>query len=131
VTWPALFGVFLLSHLAGDFLLQTDWQARHKDHGLGPDPRARRALGAHGLTYTLAFVPALVWVADGSGAAATVGIALLVGLPHVVVDDGRLVRAWVNHVKRVHETPTTVVRLGVDQSLHLVALAAVALLVTG
>ena len=130
MTWPALFGVFLLSHLAGDFLLQTDWQATHKRHGQGASS-PHLALGVHGLTYTLAFVPALLWVAGQSGAAVAVGIALLVALPHVVIDDGRLVGAWVHHVKRVNGTPPTVVRLGVDQSLHLIALAAVAFLVTG
>jgi len=130
VTWPALFGVFLLSHLAGDFLLQTDWQANHKGHesrGRGP----HRALGVHGITYTLAFVPALLWVAAESGAAVALGVAVLVLLPHVVIDDGRLVGAWVHHVKRVHGTPTTVVRLGVDQTLHVLSLAGVAFLVTG
>jgi hypothetical protein len=130
VTWPALFGVFLLSHLAGDFLLQTDWQANHKGHGSrqsGP----HRALAVHGIAYTVAFVPALLWVAAESGAAAALGIALLVLLPHIVIDDGRLVGAWVHHVKRVHGTPTTVVRLGVDQTMHVLSLAAVAFLVTG
>jgi hypothetical protein len=130
VTWPALFGVFVLSHLAGDFLLQTDWQATHKGHGSrisGP----HRALAVHGLTYTLAFVPALLWVASESGAAAAFGVALLVALPHVVIDDGRLVDAWVRHVKRVDGTPPIVVRLGVDQTLHILALAGVAYLVTG
>jgi hypothetical protein len=131
VTWAALFGVFLLCHLAGDFLLQTDWQATHKQRGLGRDPDARRALGTHAITYTLAFVPALLWVAGHSGAAATIGFALLIGFPHVAVDDGRLVEVWVQHVKRVHQTPSTVVQLGVDQTLHVLALGALALLVTG
>ncbi|MCW3069693.1 MAG: hypothetical protein JWL67_2318, partial [Solirubrobacterales bacterium] len=78
-----------------------------------------------------AFVPALIWVAAESGAATALGIALLVALPHMVIDDGRLVGAWVHHVKRVPGTPTTVVRLGVDQTLHVLALAAAAFLVTG
>lgn len=130
MSWPALFGVFLLSHLAGDFLLQTDWQATHKRHAAGAGA-PHVALGVHGVVYTLAFVPALLWVAGDSGAAAALGIALLVALPHMLVDDGRLVRAWVHHVKRVDGTPTTVVRLGVDQTLHVLALAAVAFLVTG
>jgi hypothetical protein len=131
VTWPALFGVFLLSHLAGDFLLQTDWQANYKGHGSTSQRVPHRALGVHGITYTLAFVPALIWVAAESGAATALGIALLVALPHMVIDDGRLVGAWVHHVKRVPGTPTTVVRLGVDQTLHVLALAAAAFLVTG
>jgi hypothetical protein len=131
MTWPALFGVFLLSHLVGDFLIQTDWQASHKEHGLRADPGSQRALGLHGLTYTLAFVPALVWMAGQSGSLAAVGVAVLVGLPHVIVDDGRLVAAWLRQVKHVEGTPTTVVRVGVDQTLHLLALAAVAFAVTG
>jgi hypothetical protein len=130
VSWAALFGVFLLSHLAGDFMLQTDWQASHKGHKPG-DAAARRALGLHGLTYTLAFVPALVWIATQSGVGVAIGIAALVWLTHVIVDDGRFVAAWIRRVKHVYVTPNTVVRLGVDQSLHVFMLAALALLVTG
>jgi hypothetical protein len=131
MTWPALFGVFLLSHLVGDFLVQTDWQASHKEHGFGGNPGSRRALAAHGLTYTLVFVPALIWVAGTAGPLATIGIAALVGIPHVIVDDGGLVSAWVRRVKHVHGQPTTVVHLGADQTFHVLALAAVALAVTG
>jgi hypothetical protein len=130
MTWPALFAVFLLSHLVGDFLLQTNWQATHKGHGLGGDPEARRALVWHGLVYTLAFVPALIWVASESGIGLGVGVAALVLLPHVIIDDGTLVASWVRHVKHVQGPPSVVVRLGVDQSLHVVILAGVALLAT-
>jgi hypothetical protein len=130
MTWPALFGVFLLSHLVGDFLLQTGWQANHKRHGLGRDPQARRALVWHGLVYTLAFVPALIWVASESGIGIGVGVGALVLLPHVIIDDGTLVASWVRHVKHVEGAPSVVVRLGVDQSLHILTLAAVALLAT-
>jgi hypothetical protein len=131
VTWPALFGVFLLSHLAGDFLLQTNWQASHKGHGLGHDRESRRALTQHGVLYTLAFLPAFVWVGDESGIAPAVGIAALILVTHVIIDDGGLVAAWVRHVKHVEGTPSTVVRLGVDQSLHVLLLAGAALLITG
>jgi hypothetical protein len=58
VDWPAVFVVFLILHLVGDFALQTEWEAQHKRGGLGRDPVARRALAGHVLTYTLAFVPA-------------------------------------------------------------------------
>jgi hypothetical protein len=131
VTWAALFGVFLLSHLVGDFLLQTDSQASEKEHGLRGGPVKRRALAMHGLVYTLAFVPALIWVADDSGALAAIAVAAAVGLPHVLVDDGSLVALWIRRVKHVHGVPSTVVRLGVDQSSHVLALALVAYLVTG
>ncbi|HEY2398529.1 MAG TPA: DUF3307 domain-containing protein [Solirubrobacteraceae bacterium] len=131
MTWPALFGVFLLCHLVGDFLVQTDWQASHKEHGFGANRGSRRALALHGFTYTLVFVPAFVWVAGTAGPLATVGVAALVGVPHVIVDDGGFVSAWVRRVKHVQGPPTTVVHVGVDQTFHLLALAAVALAVTG
>jgi hypothetical protein len=128
VTWPALFGAFVLSHLVGDFLLQTDWQAMNKQGGLGRDGEARRALATHVLTYTLAFVPALVWTATELTALAAVGLALVIAIPHAAVDDGRFVSGWVRRVKGVQGTPPNVVRLGVDQTLHVLALGAVALL---
>jgi hypothetical protein len=127
VTWSALFGAFVLSHLVGDFLVQTDWQAMNKQGGLGRDTAARRALATHVLTYTLAFVPALVWTATEVTALAGVGLALLIAIPHAAVDDGRFVSGWVRRVKGVQGTPPNVVRLGVDQSLHVLALGAVAL----
>ncbi len=132
VSWSALFGAFVLSHLLGDFVLQTDWQANQKEHGLIAGSSVnRRALMLHGLMYTAAFIPVLVWIGIESGVGVAIGAAALVWLPHVIVDDGLLVGWWIRHVKHVSGPPTTVVRLGVDQSTHLLALAAVALLVTG
>jgi hypothetical protein len=132
MSWSALFGAFLLSHLTGDFLLQTDWQASNKQHGLiGGTSENRRALLLHGLTYTAAFIPALVWAGVEAGAGVAVGAAALILVTHVIVDDGLLVSWWVRRVKHVTGPPSTVVRLGVDQSTHVLTLAAVALLVTG
>jgi hypothetical protein len=131
MSWSALFGVFLLSHLVGDFLLQTDWQASTKQHGLiGGSRENRRALASHGLTYTCAFIPALVWIGVESGGGTAIAAAALIGIPHVIVDDGLIVGWWIRKVKHVTVPPSTVVRLGVDQSAHVLALAAVVLLVT-
>ncbi len=124
--WNEIFAVFVVSHLAGDFLLQTNWQATHKRGGLGPDPIARRALLAHVATYTLAFVPALVWLATGIGAWA-IGIGALVALPHMVQDDGRLLGAYMRRVKRVEPEPGPLA-MAVDQSGHVLALFLTALL---
>ena len=63
MSWVEIFGVFVVSHLVGDYLMQTDWQARHKRGGLTGDRVRARALFAHVTTYTLAFVPALAWLA--------------------------------------------------------------------
>ena len=43
VSWVSVFAGFLVAHMVGDYLLQTDWQARHKRGGLS-DPAARRPL---------------------------------------------------------------------------------------
>ena len=127
MTWSAIAVAFLVSHLAGDFLAQTEWQASHKSGGLGRDRVARRALLAHGTTYTLAFVPALVWIGVERGALVAVGVAALISLPHVAVDDGRFTATWLRRVKHVPEAPAALAA-AVDQSFHAVALLVVALL---
>ena len=80
MTWSALLGAFVLSHLLGDFVLQTDWQANQKQHGLiGGSAGNRRALMLHSLTYTAAFIPVLVWIGIESGAGVAIGVAALFG----------------------------------------------------
>lgn len=125
--WVEVFAVFVICHLVGDYLLQTEWQANHKRGGLGPDPTARRALVMHVTTYTLAFVPALIWLADDIGAW-VVGVAALVFFPHLVQDDGRLLRAYMTRVKGPGSAANPQVLLAVDQSFHLATLFAIALL---
>jgi hypothetical protein len=126
--WAEVFVVFLVSHLVGDFGIQTEWQARHKHGGLGPDPTARRALLAHVLTYTLAFVPAFVWLWDDLGAG-VLALAALVFVTHLVQDDGRLLDQYVVHVKHTDPDRHPAVRLAVDQTLHILVLFGLALLV--
>jgi hypothetical protein len=106
--------------VAGDVLLQTERQAVSKAHGLG-DSAGRRALVGHIATYTVAFVPALAWICGDRGAASAIGVGALVAIPHLLIDDGRLVRAWLHYVKRVPE-PTPALSIAVDQSFHVVCL---------
>ena len=129
MSWPELFIVLGLSHLAGDFLLQTDWQVQHKAGGFGRDPVARRALGTHVLTYTLAMVPALVWVAIEREVWVAVAAALAIALPHAIVDDRRLLTAYVRRVKGLRDPMPGGVLIAVDQTSHLIMLWAVALAV--
>jgi hypothetical protein len=126
--WVEIFAVFIVSHLVGDFLLQTDLQAMHKRGGLSGDGKSPRGLLFHTLTYTLAFVPALVWLAGDSGVLAALGTALLIALPHMVQDDGRLLDAFMRRVKGVEPKPGGLL-IAVDQSWHVLALFLVALLV--
>lgn len=131
MNWVDVAFVFVVCHLVGDYLFQTDWQARHKHGGLGRDPVARRALLAHVATYTLAFVPALIWIATtaDAGAGWTLAFAALVFVPHFVQDDGRVVRWWMTDVKRTDWKAVPGVTVMVDQTLHLVALFLLAVLV--
>lgn len=128
LNWVEVFAVLLVSHLAGDFLLQTDWQARHKRNGLGGDPVARRALLMHVITYTLAFLPALVWIGIESDPARAVAIGVLVAVPHLIQDDRRLLDAYMARVKGLSQTSSGLA-VAVDQSFHVLALFATALLV--
>ena len=123
--WTEVFAVLVVSHLAGDYLLQTGWQAAHKHGGLGRDPVRRRALVSHVLTYGLAFVPALVWLADDLGAWVAVVAAAIV-VPHLIQDDGRLLGLYIRRVKRTEIAPGDFVFIAVDQSFHMIALFLIA-----
>jgi hypothetical protein len=127
VRWEEVFAVFVVCHLTGDFLLQTDWQATHKHGGLSGDSNARRALYSHVAIYTLVFVPAVVWVAAHKSALA---LALLAAIfvPHLVQDDTRVLMAWNRKVKHRALPPGDPVYMAVDQAFHVVFLFGTALL---
>ena len=125
MTWVEIFTTFVVSHLVGDYLLQTDWQALHKRGGLARGAGdARRALFTHVGTYTLSFVPALV-VSDLS--VELVWVVPAIALPHLIQDDGRLLHAYMKRVKHLDPTGNLSVSIAVDQTFHLLALMAVAL----
>lgn len=127
--WVEVFAVFIVSHLTGDYVVQTDWQALHKRGGLGPDPVARRALIMHVTTYTLAFVPALVWLATDIGAWVVL-VAALIFFPHLVQDDGRLLERFTIRFKGIDAPGNPLVFGAVDQSFHVLVLFGIALLTT-
>lgn len=120
--------MLVVSHLVGDFLLQTDWQARHKAGGLGREPLHRRALVSHVLTYMAAFIPALVWIGIETDAAWAVLIGLVIAIPHLIQDDRRLLYAYMARVKGLTETSSGL-GVAVDQAFHTLFLFATALLV--
>jgi Protein of unknown function (DUF3307) len=128
VNWVSVFTAFLVAHMVGDYLFQTDWQARHKRGGLSGDRVAFKALVSHVATYTLAFVPALIWIGDQLDAGWALLAAALIFLPHLVLDDGRFVRAYLANVKRA-EGFDVGLAASVDQSFHVLSLFLVALLI--
>jgi hypothetical protein len=127
VTWVEAFTVFLVCHCIGDFLLQTEFEAMNKAGGLGSDPVARRALFTHLTTYTLAFVPALVWVASRQPIGRTLGAAAVLILTHLVQDDQRLLTIYVRKIKKTEAAAGSPLAIGIDQSAHIVWLFAAAL----
>ena len=120
--WVDVFAVFVVSHVVGDYLLQTEWQALHKHGGLGGDPVRRRALLSHIAGYTLAFVPALVWLWSTLGAG-VVGVAALIAIPHMIQDDGRLLSSYARTFKRADLKANPALAASLDQSFHLLALS--------
>jgi hypothetical protein len=126
MTWAGVLAAFLVCHLAGDLLLQTEWQAITKVQGLGT-LEGRRALLRHVTTYTLAFVPALIWIAVDRSLLRALAVAVLIAVPHVLVDDGHFVQVWPREVKHTPD-PAPSLRLMVDQSFHVVCLMAAALI---
>jgi len=126
VNWVSVFASFLVAHMVGDYLFQTDWQARNKRGGLSGGV-AFRALASHVTTYTLAFAPALIWIGDELDVGWALLAAALIFLPHLLVDDGRIVRLYLSHVKRA-EAFDVGLAASVDQSFHILSLFLVAIL---
>jgi len=125
VPWVQIFAVFAVCHLVGDFLLQTEWQAEHKHGGLRY--RANRgALLAHTFSYTVAFVPALVWLYDSIGAGVIL-LAVLIAAPHMIQDDAYLIDQFMLGVKHADPAEHPALRVTVDQVFHIVALFLTAL----
>lgn len=129
MTWGTVFVVFFVTHQVGDYLLQTNWQAMHKRGGLGRDPAARRALLSHAFTYSLAYVPAFIWISSQLGWT-TLVIAAVVSLPHLIQDDGRLLTFYIRRVKGLDPIENHTIAALVDQACHMVALFGAALLVS-
>lgn len=127
--WSDLFIVLVVSHLTGDFILQTQWQAVKKVGGLGPDPECRRALRSHLMTYALAYVPALGWIGAETGVLGILAVVLTTFAAHFVQDDGHLLRAYVKRVKKVEPPFGSPLWIAIDQSVHITALLGTALLI--
>jgi hypothetical protein len=128
VSWVSVLAGFLVAHMVGDYLLQTDWQARNKRGGLTGGGVARKALVSHVTTYTLAFLPAFVWIGAELDAVWAIVAAVLVYVPHLVIDDGRLVGLYLARVKRV-DGLNHGVAASVDQSFHVLSLFLVAVMI--
>ncbi len=102
-----------LIHLIVDWLLQNEWMAEHK-----PDvghPAGYIHAGAHAAALLLVFPPLA---------------ALGLGVAHFAIDTRRPLRFWERLVSQTQEGPVAVaVHIWRDQTLHLAAIGAAALIV--
>lgn len=112
----------LLGHLVGDWLLQNDWMAKGKRQGF-----FTWAGLVHFAIYT-AGVVGMLWFSGvrDSGPATYLFLVATVFVSHWLIDATDVVRWWM-HFHR--QSDLEVVRLMVDQTLHLLVLALVTVLV--
>jgi len=118
-----VFEGLLVAHVIGDWLLQTEWQALNKARHWG-------ALLAHVTVYHIIVLVVLLLVFDLNPALVVVVVAGL-ALFHALLDR-RDFTNWYMRATRmvVHQDPPLWLRMAVDQSLHVVSLAAAALILT-
>jgi hypothetical protein len=129
VSWVSVLAGFLVAHMVGDYLLQTDWQARHKRGGLsGGGSVARKALICHVTSYTLAFLPAFIWIGVELDVVWAIAAVILVYVPHLLIDDGRLVAFYLLRVKRA-DGLNLGLAASVDQSFHVLSLFLAAMVI--
>jgi hypothetical protein len=126
--WVEVFAVFFVSHEVGDYLLQTEWMAMNKAGGLSARGVRRRALLSHIATYTLAFVPAFIWLWD-SLHWGVIGLAALIAIPHLIQDDRRLLTSYARMIKGADLDANPELGATLDQAFHFLALFLTALLI--
>jgi hypothetical protein len=124
--WVEVFAVFFVSHEVGDYLFQTEWEAMNKAGGLSSPGVRRRALLSHIATYTLAFVPAFIWLWD-SLHWGVIGLAALI--PHMIQDDRRLLTSYARIFKGADLDANPELGATLDQAFHFLALFLTALLI--
>jgi hypothetical protein len=114
-----IFAWFILGHLLGDWLLQSDWMALGKRQGL-----FTRAGLAHYIVYTLSILIVLYISNDIPLTLPTLLlISLIVFISHWLIDATNLVEVWMAAAGQRNQI---MVRVMVDQTFHLLVLALLA-----
>ncbi len=108
----------LIGHLVGDWILQNDWMARGKRAGLLTLPGAVHVaictVTTMGALWLSGVPKSLTWYLGA-------GMAILVS--HWLIDSGNGAGWW---ARLYRQSRLESVRIGVDQSLHLLVLALIA-----
>ena len=106
----------LVAHLVGDWMLQNDWMARHKQAQL-----FNMAIALHCMIYTFVIYASL-WLFTLKNLTQSVYLlfSLLILLSHWVIDATALARHWAHFFK---QSDQRFVHVMVDQTMHVVVLA--------
>lgn len=115
----SLFDWLLVSHLVGDFLIQTRNMAMHKAESW---PWMLRHVGVYMVLITVV----VVWysVAYQAPAWLAVVVLLFIAGTHIILDRRTFTKRWLDYFVRVPDHPW--MPIVVDQVFHIVALAIVA-----
>jgi hypothetical protein len=118
------FAWLVVGHLMGDWVLQNDWMARGKK---------RQLLGVAGLVHAAGYTLTILgtcWLSGLRNGHAVLYLALggAIFLSHWLIDGTRLVERW---MRLYRQSDLEMVRVMVDQTLHLLVLAWLSLIVMG
>ena len=108
----------LIGHLVGDWLLQNDWMATGKRTGLFTWPGL-----LHFVVYTLSIL-AVLWLSQAvpKQMAIYISLGLTIFISHWLIDATNIVTIWMRFWGQRNQT---MVRVMVDQTLHLLILAGI------
>jgi hypothetical protein len=114
-----MFAWLALGHLVGDWLLQNDWMAKGKRQGLVTAPGI-----AHFTIYTLVTLAALgLSGLQWQDAMMFAVSATIIFVSHWLTDATDIVDLWMRSLRQTH---TPMMRIMVDQTLHLLVLGILA-----
>jgi hypothetical protein len=109
-----IFIYLLISHLIGDWIIQTYWMANEKSRHFAP-------LLAHVASYHI-FTFGALYLA-GVDFTKAFWATLFLAVTHAFLDNRRFEFWWLHRIKKVAEKDVPVwLLLGVDQSFHLILL---------
>ncbi|MGD8922928.1 MAG: DUF3307 domain-containing protein [Candidatus Zixiibacteriota bacterium] len=118
-----IFEALLMAHLLGDWILQTEWQAKNKEHNW-------LALLIHVSIYHVIVFAVLFWGFD-LDIIPTVSVVVVLAVFHAVLDRRTFVNWLIRSLRiTVERKPEQWLLIAVDQSLHLLLLGAAAIVLS-
>jgi Protein of unknown function (DUF3307) len=114
-----LFNWLLLGHLLGDWMFQNDWMAKGKRNGF-----FNVGILVHCIVYTLlTLLTLLIATRRAASLPPLLPFVLTIFITHWLIDASDLVDRW---MRLLRQSNLALVRLMVDQTLHVLVLAVLA-----